>query len=138
MMMAEHHEQAALIDWARQFAHECPELELLHAIPLGGLRPSQVRLDPRTGHQIRYSPAGQKLRAEGAKEGVPDLCLPVAREAFYGLYIEMKYGRNKPTHKQDWWIARLRGQGYRVEVCWSFEEARDVLIDYLGLEDIAE
>ena len=33
----------------------------------------------------------------GVKAGVPDLCLPVPMNGYAGLYIEMKYGSNKPT-----------------------------------------
>lgn len=43
----------------------------------------------------------------------------------------MKYGRNKPTAKQKEWIDTLRTTGNRVEVCYSFEEAKAVAEDYL-------
>ena len=33
---------------------------------------------------------GGRLRAEGLKSGVPDLCLPSAHGEYHGLYIEMK------------------------------------------------
>jgi len=72
------------------------------------------------------------MRAEGAKAGVPDLSLPVARGGWFGLFIEMKFGRNKTTPAQDWWIEKLRGQRYRVAVCYSFEEARDLILAYLS------
>ena len=65
--------------------------------------------------------------------GVPDLCLPVARGGYHGLYIEMKAGKNKPTEKQLWWIENLKKQGYAVSVCWGFEAARMELEKYLKL-----
>ncbi len=122
--MSEHDEQVRLFliaqIWAEQGTY--PELELLHAIPMGGLRHKAV--------------AG-KLKAEGAKSGVPDVCLPIPRkgdrgQSYHGLYIEMKYGRNTTTDNQEWWIEQLRRQGYRVEVCYSCQAALDVLEDYLG------
>ena len=123
--MTEHMEQVRLFRiaqiWAQQGTH--PELELLHAIPMGGLRHKAV--------------AG-KLKAEGVKAGIPDICLPVPRtgtrkrQGYHGLYIEMKDGRNKPTERQAWWIEKLREQGYRVEVCYGCQAALDVLVDYLG------
>ena len=50
---------------------------------------------------------------------------------YAGLYIEMKYGKNKPTDNQKQWIADLTKQGYKVVICWSGEEATQVLEAYL-------
>ena len=65
--------------------------------------------------------------------GVPDLCLPVARNGKHGLYVEMKWQNNKTTEKQDWWLEQLRQQGYETAVCWSAEEAMDTIAGYLGV-----
>ncbi len=46
----------------------------------------------------------------------------------------MKAGKNGTTEEQDWWVERLREEGYRVEVCWGCEEAWKVLVQYLGGE----
>ena len=64
---------------------------------------------------------------------MPDLCLPVARNGKHGLYVEMKWGKNKTTDKQDWWLEQLRQQGYETAVCWSAEEAMDTIAGYLGV-----
>ena len=116
----EHHEQAALIDWAKRSEALYPGLEMLYANPLGGKRAWKT---------------ARALKREGVKAGIPDLSLPVVRGAHHGLFIEMKYGANKPTESQGWWIRKLRREGYRVAVCWSFEDARDVIIGYLGGSD---
>ena len=115
--MSEHLEQCAVMQWAQLHEKRYPALELLFAIPNGGARHPAV--------------AG-KLQAEGVKPGIPDIFLSVARGGFHGLYIEMKYGKNKTSEKQDEKIARLREEGYRVEVCYSAGEAIDVLQEYLG------
>ena len=114
----EHAEQAAVIKWAKQLENAHPELKLLFAIPNGELRKKRT---------------ANKLRAEGAKAGVPDLFLPVARKGVHGLFIEMKYGNNKPSAEQMEWMNRLEGQEYAVFVCWSFDAARKVIEDYLSL-----
>ena len=67
----------------------------------------------------------------GVKAGVPDLCLPVPMNGFAGLYIEMKYGKNKPTDHQKEWIKALKEQGYKVTVCYSGVEATQELESYL-------
>jgi hypothetical protein len=115
----EHGEQVALIDWCSLHIKQAPELELIFAIPSGG---------------HRHKKTAGKLKAEGVKAGVPDLFLPVARLGFHGLWIEMKVkgGRIRPV--QFWWLEQLVEQGYMHQVCWSFEEARDLLMAYLGYE----
>ena len=116
MRQPEHHDQVALFRWAGYQSKRLPELALMFAIPNGGKR--------------NKATAG-KLKAEGVKAGVPDICLPVANGKYHGLWIELKAGRNKPTQPQVQWHMRLSQQGYRVAVCYSWEAARDVIEEYL-------
>jgi hypothetical protein len=116
---SEHAHQSALFQWiaiAPEGAKRRPELNLLFAIPNGGDRRPSV---------------GAKMRAEGVKPGVPDLFLPVCRDGRAGLFIEMKAGNNAPSEKQKIWHLALMLQGYRVVVAYSWEEARDLLLEYL-------
>ncbi len=122
-MITEHQEQSMLIAWARMTAGTWPELELLHAIPMGG---------------ARHPATGKKLKAEGARKGVPDLCLPVARHDYHGLYIEMKVKGRYPTKEQKWWLDKLTEQGYQAVVCHGFAQAVDVITEYLGGEEVNE
>ena len=117
MRQPEHLAQAALFRWAGYQTKRLPELALLFSIPNGGLRNKVT---------------AAKLKASGVKPGVPDICLPVARGEYHGLWIEMKAGRNKPTAPQVQWHMRLSQQGHRVAVCYSWEAARDVIEEYLG------
>jgi len=113
----EHQDQKALIQWVAYNLNKYPELSLLFAIPNGGQRHRAV---------------AAKLKAEGVRAGVPDLCLPVARMGYNSLYIEMKVKPNKPTKKQLEWHTALREQGHKVEVCYGWQEAQGVLEDYLN------
>lgn len=117
MKNQEHDEQVALFRWAGYKTREIPELCFLFAIPNGG---------------ARHIAVARKLKAEGVKAGIPDIFLPVVRGAYHGLFIEMKVGKNKLTGPQEEWHVVLKGQGYRVEVCYGWEAAKDVLEDYLG------
>jgi len=112
----EHAEQAALFRWAEFARSRLPELVLLHAIPNGG---------------HRHKATAARLKAEGVKRGVPDVCLPVARNGAHGLYIELKTERGKPTPEQLGWIRALRRQGYVAEVCRGWESARSMIEHYL-------
>ena len=72
------------------------------------------------------------LKRQGVKAGVPDLCLAVPRGAYHGLYIKLKVGTNKPTENQLAWLKLLKQHGYAVAVCYSAEEAKDVIDKYLN------
>ncbi len=112
-------EQTILFNWARAARFEYPEINLLYHIPNGGKRNAS-----EAAH----------LKQQGVKAGVPDLCLPVARGKYHGLYIELKYGKNKPTENQRQWITDLRTQGYIAEVCYGWQQAVDLITKYLKLE----
>lgn len=117
--MSEHAEQVALLEWSQLAANTCPELALLFAVPNGARTSMSQAL---------------KLKAEGLKRGVPDLFLPVARNSWHGLFIELKYGQGKPSVEQCWWADRLSEQGYLAVVCWGWIEAREAIVEYLGMK----
>jgi hypothetical protein len=115
--MTESQEQAALFEWAKLSEWKHPELKLLHAIPNGGLR------DARTA---------AVLQRTGVKSGVPDLCLPVARGGFHGLYIELKRLKGGVLSiNQKTWLSLLAKEGYKAVMCKGWLEARDAILNYL-------
>lgn len=115
--MTEYDEQKWLFDeFLPWFQNIHPDAALCFAVPNGQYRPGQ-RPEP------------------GLKSGVPDICCPVARGGYLGLWIELKYGRNKPSTAQEEWIRDLRLAGHRVEVCWERDEAVSVLQQYFGWEN---
>lgn len=115
----EANEQKTLFEWASYASCTRPELNLLYHIPNGG---SRNRLE------------AANLKKQGVKSGVPDICLPVARGKYHGLYIEMKHGKNSTSEKQEEWIAALREQGYAAVICYGWVPARETLIKYLSME----
>lgn len=113
----ESQEQMWLFRWAELQKGKYPELEMLYHIPNGG---SRNKLE------------AAHLQAEGVKPGVPDLCLPVSRGGYHGLYIELKRLRGgKVSDAQTVWLARLRDQNFKAVVCKGWEEAAECLKDYL-------
>lgn len=109
----EHQIQTACVNWFRmQYKGE-----LIYAIPNGGAR-----------NIITAS----KLKAEGVTSGVPDLCIPVMRKGFGGLYIEMKDGKKgRLSDNQKDMIDRLKSNGYCVEVCRSVDDFINVVNGYM-------
>ncbi len=113
----EHAEQVALFRWAAIARSRYPELALLYAIPNGGHRHIQV---------------ARRLKAEGVKPGVPDICLPVPRGNWGGLYIELKTARGAVSKAQCGWLKALQDQGYLATVCRGWEPARTLIEEYLA------
>lgn len=114
----ESNEQQTLFEWARRQQGRWPELALLYHIPNEGKRSQRT---------------GARLKAEGLKTGVPDICLPVARGGHHGLYIELKRRRNsRVTKEQLDWIAELVAQGYVAAVCRGCDEAISLITGYLS------
>jgi hypothetical protein len=99
---SEHIEQREFVQWVRQMTPL-----LIIAIPNGGKR---GKLE------------GMRLQAEGVTAGTPDTQIPR-----FALWIEMKKkgGRLSPVQKE--MHERLRSEGQTVEVCYSTQEAIDVV-----------
>lgn len=116
--MSEAQEQRALFQWAGYAEQQYPELKLLHHIPNGGKR------DVRTA---------ANLKKEGVKAGVPDICLPVTRGQYHGLYIELKTVKGKVQKNQKEWLNALNSEGYATKVCYGWLEAKEVIEKYLEL-----
>ena len=116
MRITEAMHQERLMLWAAVHERDYPELKLLHHIPNGG-----KRNEKEAAH----------LKRQGVKAGVPDLCLPVARGGYHGLYIELKLQSNKPTEKQLAFINELNKQGYKAVVCYGWETAQETIENYL-------
>lgn len=108
------------------------ELRWLFAIPNGG---------ERSGN------AGAVMRSEGQKPGVADIFLPIPKVyqiGYHGLFIEMKkeiYRKQKDgglSIKQLDFKFDMVTNGYAAVVCYSWLEARNAIMQYLGLENVAK
>ena len=98
---------------------EDPDYGLAYAIPNGGKRNKKTAVD---------------MQAEGVKSGVPDVCFPVPRYPYHGLYIEMKRTQGgKIEEKQKSWNVRLNEKGYYAVVCRGSGEAIAVIEAYFKL-----
>lgn len=110
----EHEHQVALVAW---FKHKYPD-RIIAAIPNGGKRSPLV---------------GMKLKAEGVLAGMPDLFITAPQNGYNGLFIEMKVkGKGKLSEAQKSLIPRLEADGYRVDVCFGVDEAKQVVLDYFN------
>lgn len=106
-------EQAKLFQYCR-----CTnQHKFLFHVPNGGSR------NPIEAHN---------LKLQGVKPGVPDIFYPLPNKKYHGLFIEMKFGKNKPTKNQEIWIKYLNSVGYLAVVCYSADEAITLLNNYVA------
>lgn len=122
--------QMAVFCWAAANLAIYPQLEWLHAIPNGGSRPIAE---------------ATKMVATGLRGGVWDIFLPCPIQTewakqYAGLYIEMKIEKKRNTKNgglTDEQVAfgkYAEAMGYYCKVCYSWEEAKDIIIKYLELK----
>ena len=123
-MTAEQREQINLIRWTQQpdVRQKYPDLKLLYHVP------NERKCTPQQG---------KMLKMMGVKAGVPDLCLPVSRGGYHGLYIEMKSPEKsaRASENQIWWVEELISQNYAACVCKGWEMARDTILRYMEMEE---
>lgn len=123
---SEHDEQAALFQWAALATAKHPELASLH---------SQPNARKATMAAMRF------YKAEGLRNGVPDIRLGVKRGEFGALLIELKRRGelksgepvNFPDVEQAKWLRRENAAGNLAITCWGMEEAREAILAYLAL-----
>ena len=122
--------QIKLFDWSSSAERNFPELAWMHHIPNGGARGSDSR---------SRAIAGNRLKRQGVKSGIPDIFLPVQRLGYAGLYIELKRpdvkpkrsGRGGVSDEQAKFGSFAIKQGYKWIVCYGWEDARDEILNYL-------
>ena len=122
-------EQQCFFSWlgstARLYAEGSPEreaLEWIHSIPNGA--------HVAKGH-------ARRLVAEGLKSGILDISCDEPRGRWHGLRIEMKRRGQKPTPNQERYISYLNRIGIKWAVCFNWQAAARLVIEYLGLTTYA-
>lgn len=113
---SETEEQEAVFEWAQLNSGKYPELKFMYHVANEGKR------------TVRF---GAELKRMGLKNGVPDIVLPAPRGSYHGLYIEMKVGQNRPTAAQKEFLEFLKSQNYATAVCYSADEAINIIKTYL-------
>lgn len=121
----EHAHQRAFFGWLNyaQLTGLHPMARMCFAIPNGGKR------DPVTA---------ARLKSEGVKAGVPDVCYPVpswklhnGSTTFLSLWLELKKpDHGVPSEAQDAWRVDLHTCGHAVATCWGWRAARQAFNDY--------
>lgn len=97
-----------------------PELAWMYAIPNGGGRTSSQ---------------ASRLKAEGVKSGVSDICWPLRTKHWPGLYLELKREDGVPSDVSDaqkTFLAFVKAQGYWCAVEYGWRDAVSQIQSYFG------
>lgn len=74
---------------------------------------------------------GATLKRMGVMAGVADFHLAYPVDRFHGLWLELKVGKNKLTGPQERFLKQKRLRGYVAEEARGFEEAQELILNYL-------
>jgi hypothetical protein len=98
-----------------------PELRWIHSIPngasFGGSKESRMK-------------QGAFMKMEGLRPGVSDICWPIPRGTYHGLYLEMKTPTGSVRPDQREFMKFVGEQGYRVEIRKGWKTACQLIEEY--------
>lgn len=82
----------------------------------------------------RSKRVGAELVKQGMKKGFPDNFIPIARNGYHGLFIELKRrdkSKSRVSDEQRDWIEKLNAEGYCAEICYGADAAITVIENYI-------
>lgn len=74
-----------------------------------------------------------KMKQEGLRPGVFDVCFPCPRGKYHGAYIEFKVDKGKLRPEQKKFGEYITDQGYMAAMAYSADEALEILDTYWEL-----
>lgn len=116
-LQIEAREQTVLFQWRELQTKRYPGIDLMIAIPNGA---------HLAGDQLTRAKQWRRLKAQGARSGVADIFLPVARGPYHGLWIELKAPPGHPSKlsaSQEQWQVAMLGESYQAVICYGAEQA---------------
>lgn len=133
MSNREFHEQVKFINWcvSQKGCKDLPHIDHIFSIP--------------NGAHVTKAQRG-KLVSEGMRAGVSDMFLPVPRNGYHGLWLEMKApeirhhrtnnilkpkGATKQNQKD--WLKNMHDRGYACGIVYGKLEAINAILSYYGV-----
>ncbi len=80
---------------------------------------------------VRNLTTAKKLKAEGVKAGVSDLFIYIPTKNYAGLFVEVKYGKNKQSEYQIDFQKKVEVRGYKYILVYSLQDLVDGIKQYL-------
>lgn len=72
-----------------------------------------------------------RMKREGVVAGVPDLFLSLPRGGWHGMYIEIKFGKNKLTQRQEDFFAAASKHNYKCVAVYTLDEFTREVTNYI-------
>lgn len=102
--------------------------------------------DYGSGIKLTKGQAIKQKRQNGGRRGWPDMCVAEPKNGLYGLFIELKAKGVRLKKKDGTWASEhlaeqnevlqaLSNKGYAAYFAVGFEEAKQIIDDYLGGEE---
>ena len=96
-----------------------------------------------SGIKLTQGQAMKQKRQNGGRRGWPDMFLAEPKNGLHGLFIELKKAGTRLKKKDGTWASshleeqnevlnQLQKKGYAAYFAVGFEEAKDIIDDYLG------
>lgn len=74
------------------------------------------------------------MKRRGMRPGVSDLTIAIPRGRYHGMYLELKRDSKSPVStEQEKFLADMRRNGYHAEVAKGFNQAIEMIANYIGL-----
>lgn len=109
-----------------------PEYELQKAIcRYLNIKYNKVFYNGSAGGMRTYLSVAKRMKETGYKSGFPDIFIYEPKGKYSGLAIELKVKGNYASPKQKEVLSLLNEKGYRAEVCTGFDNAVEVIDEYL-------
>lgn len=77
---------------------------------------------------------GKLLKDMGMRAGVSDLLIAMPRHGFGGAWIELKSEDGILSSPQKAFLEDMNQQNYFTAVCWSIDEAINIISWYTGID----
>lgn len=129
LTLTEHDLQVHIFDVLRLNEALDPRLRWIYAVPNGNFRSWSI---------------GKRLKAEGVKSGISDICLPfdgvtTKAQGFLithhpGAYIEMKSETGEVSPEQKAFLEFAASQHYATLVAFHFDPALDFIEEYCNIK----
>lgn len=95
------------------------------------------------GVRLTMGQAIRQKKQNGGRRAWPDMVIAEPRNGYHGLYLELKREKTRLKKKNGEWasehiaeqaevLEKLRERGYKAEFAVGFDEAKQILDDYLG------
>ncbi len=83
------------------------------------------------GERLCSPQYGYLLKRMGCQAGMSDIFIAIPRGKYNGCFIELKYGKNKPTKLQLDFLSNMASQNYHAIWRTGFDECKKAIEEYL-------